>query len=166
MRLIIGILIFLLIFTFSCKKPQQYPTIPQISYKSYEIRDTIDLLDNVVKRGKLKFYVIDGDGDIGLSEADSIAPYNLGSLYYHNLFLTMYEKIDGKFEKVDLTVPLNYRIPYVVPQGQNKTLKADIIVDIDFPQVINYDTIKYDFFIFDRALNQSNIISSPEIIIN
>ncbi|MBA7579337.1 hypothetical protein ES708_21207 [subsurface metagenome] len=70
----------------------------------------------------------------------------------------MYEMLDGEFIKVDeddLETPLNYRIPYIESEGQNKTLKGEIQVDF-FYLIIKYDTIKYKFYIVDRALHKSN----------
>jgi hypothetical protein len=149
----------------SCKKPVEYPFIPSIKYKSFELKDTIDLLDNKTKFGILTFSVIDGDGDIGLDITETDPPFDTTSIYYHNLFMTMYEKVNGVFDTVELTVPANYRIPYAVQEGQNKTLKADIKVQINFYFPIKYDTIKYDFYIYDRSLNKSNVESTPEIIL-
>jgi len=143
----------------SCVKPQIYPDIPQISYKSFSIKDTVDtLLQNPVKRARLTIYVIDGDGDIGLPDDDTI--------HKSDLFLTLFYKKNGKFEKVPVVVAPYYRLPYIEVLGQNKTLKADIVVKLDYETVLfHYDTIQYEFYIKDRAFHQSNVITSPELVI-
>ena len=151
------------IFT-TCEKPKTYPETPQIKFESFTIKDTIDLLDNLIKSGKLVFSFIDGDGDIGLMESDTLPPYDTSGIYYHNLFLTMHEKIDGEFQEVILAFPLNYRVPYAVPEGQNKTLKGEIKIDLTYNLPVPYDTIRYIFFLVDRALHHSNKDSTNIIV--
>ncbi|OFX42418.1 MAG: hypothetical protein A2046_13410 [Bacteroidetes bacterium GWA2_30_7] len=157
-------ILFLAIY--SCKKPEQYSEIPEISFKNINIENTYDTLDNQIKRVILTFYVIDGDGDIGLDTSEHYPPYDTSSVYYHNLFITESEKKNGIYEPIDLTVPLYYRIPYIVQKGKNPTLKADIIIKIDYSIPSLYDTIKYDFFIYDRAFHKSNTVSTSDIILN
>lgn len=160
------ILIILFIAIYSCKKPESYSEIPEITFKEVRIKDTIDALDNTIRRVSLVFYVIDGDGDVGLDSSETYPPYDSTSVYYHNLFITEFEKKNGVFEPIDLEIPLYFRIPYVVQEGKNKTLKADIIIDLDYLKPPVYDTIKYDFYIFDRAFHKSNTASSSDIILN
>jgi hypothetical protein len=115
-----------------------------------------------VKKGELIFDFEDGDGDIGLKPTDSL------SVDSTNLFLTMYSKTDGTFTEVsgeDLKTTLNYRIPYIEREGQNKALIGEIQVDFDYLLTFEYDTIKYSFFIVDRALHKSNVETTPEIVI-
>jgi len=63
-----------------------------------------------------------------------------------------------------------FTMPFVpVSEGQNKTLKADIEVKLEYLRsaLINempYDTVKYEFYLIDRAFNQSNTIMTPEIV--
>ncbi|OFX27834.1 MAG: hypothetical protein A2033_17475 [Bacteroidetes bacterium GWA2_31_9] len=163
---ILAILLILFIAIYSCKKPEQYSEIPEISFKDIRIENTYDTLDNHIKRVYLTFYVIDGDGDIGLDTSEHYPPYDTSSVYYHNLFIDEFEKINGIYEPIDLTVPLYYRIPNIVQKGKNKTLKADIIIKLDYTLPSLYDTIKYDFFIYDRALHKSNTVSTSDIILN
>lgn len=161
-----SILLLTITSIFSCKKPEQYSEIPEITFKNILIENTYDTLDNQIKRVNLNFYVVDGDGDIGLDTSEHYPPYDTSSVYYHNLFITESQKKNGIFEPIDLTVPLYYRIPYIVQKGKNKTLKADIFIKIDYTIPSLYDTIKYDFYIYDRAFHKSNTVSSSEIVLN
>ena len=165
MKRIIQILLIIPLFIFSCIKPEKYPDTPSIKYESFELKDTIDDLDNHIKIGTLTFSFIDGNGDIGLRDEDTIAPYDTLSIYYYNLYIKMFKKQNGAYIPVDLLIPLNYRIPYYVATGQNKTLKGKIKIDITY-NPIPYDTIKYQFYMYDRALNKSNTESTPDIILN
>jgi hypothetical protein len=155
------ITISLVVVLSACPKPQQYPDEPQIKFKQFILMDTVDLLNNPIKRVKLWFSLIDGDGNIGLKDSDTTGVYDPDSTYYYNFFTTGYEIIDGDTIKFIDEKQRNFRIPYVEPQGQVKTLMADIYTDIDFSYLQNgqlpYDSIFLDFYIVDRAFNMSNI---------
>ena len=151
-----------LFFLGSCHKIEQISPIPNISFTSFTIFDTTDILGNQSKAGKLSFFFEDGDGDIGLNpptgfQADST-----------NLFLTLYRKTDGTMlpaEPNDPLYPSSYRIPYMVRLGQNKILRGTINVTLLYLFYSTTDTIKYDFYIEDRALHKSNEGSTSEIVI-
>lgn len=149
-------------FSLSCQKIESISEIPYIEFKSFELRDTIDLLGNPGKVGELIFKFEDGDGDIGLEQPDSLSSDSTN----YNLFFTLYEKIEGQFQKVDeenLETPLNYRIPYIENIGQNKTLIGEVKVEFYYYLLALYDTIMYEFYIVDRALHKSNLETTTEI---
>ncbi|PKP23095.1 MAG: hypothetical protein CVU05_01190 [Bacteroidetes bacterium HGW-Bacteroidetes-21] len=151
-----------------CKKPQTYSEVPAISFSNFLTNDTTDLLGNPIMKGKLSFYLIDGNGDIGLNDYDTTAPWNAGTEYYNNLYLEFFTSHNGVFVS-DTLGDAAYRVPYVEPQGQNKTLKCTINIDIDFiyneQNELLYDSIMYRFYIYDRALNKSNLESTGLIIL-
>ena len=158
---ILIITIIVLLSGLSCQKIESLPEIPSISFKSFILKDTTDALGNEGKIGELTFDFEDGDGDIGLTQPDSLSADSTN----FNLFFTMFDKIDGEFIEVpenDLEAPLNYRIPYIEKEGQNKALKGEIQVDFIY-LLFEYDTFKYTFFIVDRALHKSNVETTPEI---
>jgi len=160
---ILIITIIVLLSGLSCKKIESLPEIPSISFKSFILIDTTDVLGNEGKIGELTFDFEDGDGDIGLTQPDSLSVDSSN----FNLFFTLFSKTDGEFIEVsedDLETPLNYRIPYIKKEGQNKALKGEIQIDFIY-LLFEYDTIKYSFFIVDRALHKSNIETTPEIAI-
>jgi len=158
------ILLILSVFTFfymACEAPKTYPDTPEVSFKSVSLENAIDSLQNEVKRVKLTIKVVDGDGDIGIID-------DYGNIYPTfidrdsvDLYIDLLQKVDGVFEKVNLFFPYNYATPYLAPEGQNKTLIADLEVNFDITE--QYDTIKYSFYIYDRALHKSNVAESPEI---
>ncbi|MCF6183576.1 MAG: hypothetical protein L3J56_02925 [Bacteroidales bacterium] len=163
-RIIFLLIIFLTVLT-ACPKPKQYPPEPQIQFEQVQLKDSVDLLGNTNKVYRLKFGLIDGDGDIGLEESDSAGIFHPDSLYSNDLFTTLYEIINGDTIKVDSSKQRNFRIPYVEPQGQNKTLIADLYININFSYNgdgnLPYDSIYFDFYIVDRKLHKSNIQSTP-----
>jgi hypothetical protein len=149
----------------SCRKIVQLPPVPYIEFTSFAVFDTVDILGNTEKAGRLKFYFEDGDGDLGLREPmgdDSDTT---------NMFLTLFRKTDGTMipisDKNDPLLPYSsYRIPFMARQGQNKILKGTISVTFLYQDYSPEDTIKYDFYIKDRALNESNWSSTCEIIVS
>ena len=158
---ILILIITVLLSGLSCRKIESLPEIPSISFKSFILIDTIDALGNEGKIGELTFDFEDGDGDIGLTQPDSLSADSAN----FNLFFTLFGKIDGEFIEVsenDLETPLNYRIPYIEKEGQNKALKGEIQIDFIY-LLFEHDTIKYSFFIVDRALHKSNVETTPEI---
>jgi hypothetical protein len=113
-------LILMALMLGSCHKIVQLPDTPYIKFTSFAVFDTTDILGNDCKGGRLKFYFEDGNGDLGLNDAES------GVTDTTNLFLTLYRKTSGIMTEVpdnDLMKPSGYRIPYMERTGQNKILK-------------------------------------------
>ncbi len=156
----IFIVITLFVF-FSCIKIQTLPPEPRIEYTSFKVFDTVDLLGNVVKGGELKFYFEDGDGDLGY-----LQPENDEEADSANLFFTLY-RINNGIESLapvnDPLDPSDYRIPYMERLGQNKILKGTVAINFIYYFFSKEDTIRYDFFVKDRAGNASNTASTSVI---
>lgn len=151
-------------FLFSCREPVKYPVIPYIEYIDFVKIPTTNGIDD---KGILKFSFTDGDGDIGLGPSDTLYPFDPGSQWYYNLFITYYEKQNGNYVAVVLPMTNNSRIPVITPDGENKSIKGDIEVELFINNPTSpYDTICFDVQIADRALNVSNTIRTPDIIIN
>jgi hypothetical protein len=159
--------LFLVIISFiflnACKKAEQLPAVPKIEFTSFTIFDTTDILGNKSKGGQLKFHFEDGDGDLGLNaptgdQTDST-----------NLFFTLFRKVGGVMVAAPDNDPLKpspYRIPYMERLGQNKILRGTISVTFLYLFYYPTDTIRYDFYIKDRALNESNVVSTSEIVLS
>ena len=147
----------------SCTKIEKLSPIPSISFTNFTIFDTTDILGNQTKAGRLNFHFEDGDGDIGLQVPSG------GQADSTNLFFSLYRKIDGVMEPADEDDPLypsSYRIPYMVRLGQNKILRGTISVTFLYLFYLPTDTIIYDFYLKDRALHDSNLATTSEIIIS
>jgi len=147
----------------SCQKLEQISPIPNIKFTSFTIYDTTDILGNNLKAGKLRFFFEDGDGDLGLKPPTSVLSDST------NLFFTLYRKKDGLMVPAtsdDPLYPSAYRIPYMERLGQNKILRGTISVTFMYLFYEPTDTIKYDFYIRDRAEHDSNVTSTSQIIIS
>ncbi len=144
----------------SCRPIEKLPAEPTIEYRSFKLFDTVDLLGNPGKGGRLNFYFEDGDGDLGLSQPQP------GDTDTVNLFFQLFRKVNGTIEPAgptDLLRPSNYRIPFMDRQGQNKILRGTIDVTFVYLFYSSSDTLLYEFYIKDRAGNESNHEMTLEI---
>jgi len=159
-------LLFLPCIVFSCYRVEQYSEIPEIEFISFHFSDSIDILGNPIKVGVLSFLFTDGDADIGLYPDESLLDEN-NREYKHNCFLSRYKKENGVYLKVSEidSSYLNFRIPYIEPIGENSVLNGTISIRIEDLN-LNYDTIKYEFYIMDRNFHFSNIENTTDIAVN
>ncbi len=167
MRSKLQIFLFTALISFAvagCIEQREYPDEPVISYSSFA---TVDGLSGKDSLAYFSIEFTDGDGDIGLEQGDTLAPFNPGSEYYYNYFITFYQKINGEFQAI--TTPYNSRIPDVNPDHLEKDLKGEITIEIDLnilSLVLTSDTIKMKAYIVDRALHHSNVIETPEFVLD
>jgi len=153
----------------SCLEEEDFPIEPLIEFSTFVKLDDGLGYDN---RGVLEITYKDGDGDIGLLDSDTIPPYD------YNLFINYFEMQNGEFKQVfitvyntdteqDDTISFNARIPILTPDGVNKSISG-IIQDTLFINnyASDFDTIKFECWIMDRALHESNHVFTPPIIIN
>jgi len=151
------------LFSFSsCMKRESFPDIPEIEFAGY-----LNLYDTgqFARKGVLSITFHDGNGDIGLNARDTSYPYQRGGDYYYNYIINYYEKQNGTFVKIDLDPPLNARIPVLTPDDPNRAIKGIIIDTLELNPHPLYDTIQLELFIYDRALNKSNVVFTPAILL-
>jgi hypothetical protein len=141
-----------------CIKKDKFSKVPEIKFKEFILYQDLT--------GDLTFTFTDGDGDIGFNQEDTLDPFHRGGEHYYNFFMEYYVKVDNEFVKLDPLIPYFYRLPYLKPEGKNKTLQGTITVrDITpFPVTLPYDTVKFVFYMEDRSFNKSNTQMTPEII--
>ena len=159
--ILVAVIPFILL---SCTKKEQYPIIPHIEFDSFtKIENNLGHDD----KGILAISFTDGDGNIGLDQNDTQPPFDTTSIYYYNFFITYYEKQNGKFVEVELPFTNNSRIPVLNQSGKDTPLKGVIQIELFINNYFStYDTIRFRASIVDRDLNQSNTITTPDIIIN
>ncbi len=157
-----GLFILTVVSLGSCRPIEQLPDTPRVEFRSFAVFDTTDILGNVYKGGRLKFYFEDGDGDVGLNPAER------GGTDTTDLFFTLYKKTGGVMVKVpdnDLLKPSDYTIPYMERLGRNKILRGIISVSFLYFYYEPKDSavVRYDFHIKDRADHMSDTASTVEI---
>jgi len=143
---------------FACKKSEQFSDIPYLEFRKYQLKDSVDALGNIAKICELHLYFTDGDGDIGLFDEDTIAPFD------YNLFVNYFEAQNDSLQQINVSPPFHIRIPNLTPSGQNKSLKVNLKYDMDLTYR-NSDTIKFELKLFDRALNESDWVGTGLIIL-
>jgi hypothetical protein len=157
------VLFFSILFSSSgCVKQEHYPDEPQIEFLGfYTVFDT----GQYAVKGILNISFTDGNGDIGLNTNDTYPPFDTGSPYYYNYIITYFEKQQGVFVPIDLDPPFSYRIPVLNREFPGKPIKGMISDTLELNPYPLFDTIKLEAYIYDRTLNKSNVISTPEIIL-
>ena len=145
-----------------CIKEESYPIIPEIEFLGFvKVYDT----GQYAIRGILTISFQDGDGDIGLYDSDTLPPYDKNGQYYYNYVIEYFEKQNGIFVKRELDPSFSARIPYLTPEGATKAIKGVIVDTLPMDPTPVYDTVRFRFFIYDRALHASNADSTPPIIL-
>ncbi|WP_205503868.1 hypothetical protein [Rufibacter psychrotolerans] len=174
----------------SCYTSPDFPLEPSIEYRGYTHNSAVVGL-NVVDTIQHVIRFRDGDGNIGLSDADNPE--------LRDFFSDFYVKIDGSFRQVYIQTQIREgdppvtrviydlikyynRLPEIYSSDRVEPLEGDIKVggfEIRRNQQVYYkvndlyigkrlaqgDTVKYDFYILDRDNNRSNKVESPEIIL-
>ena len=144
-------------FLGACKKPVQYSKTPEIKFISFEKISQTD--------GLLTYYFQDGDGDLGLDEADKYSPFDTSSIYYYNFFCDYYEKQHGIFVKIDSVEVNNVMKPYRLharfprlSKLSEESINGELYHTMEPYRNDNlFDTVKLVFYIVDRNLNHSNV---------
>lgn len=135
----------------SCSDEETFPLTPVISFKSLEKFTAQSGADSLM----LTFSFTDGDGDIGSAPADTFG---------RDVYVRLFESNNGVFQEAPLSAPLEYRVPFLEPRGNNESLKGDIKINIDYNVLRPNDTIFYKVSLEDRAGNRSNEITTSTII--
>lgn len=172
-------ILFILLFIFgvtllSCRKFEEFPIEPIIKYENFLLEYNLET--GRTERGVLIFSYTDGDGDLGLSDEDIYPPYNQGSEYYYNMIINYYEKQYGTFVEVPLlswnpdsayydTLTFNSRFPRLLRYINDQPIQGQFNDTLFiFNPLSDFDTIKFSAYIIDRALHESNVIETPEIV--
>jgi|SRR5688572_10158050 len=151
------ILLAALVFA-GCKKADEYPIEPVITFKSLTtVTDGSGLVE-----GTLEFEFTDGDGDIGLNASDTIPPYT--GEYSNNVHLVFYQYVNGAWTPWSQFDDRS-QIPIITPEGSQKAIRGIIRKEqMGFPFATNL-RVRYEVYIYDRALHRSNVITTPEVLI-
>ncbi len=157
-------LLFLIIMVAGCKKSSDLPDVPIITFKEFRQYQYANGKDSI---GVMVFDFTDGDGDLGYREKDTLPPFDKKGQYYYNFRVKYFERQKGIFKEIKLPFDINARIPYLTPEGKNKVLSGNIAMSFFINNPFStYDTIRFEAYIYDRALNKSNVIQTRDIIVN
>lgn len=137
-----------------CLKREKYPVEPIITLEKLAFPG-----DSTV----ITIGFTDGDGDLGLNEADTFPPYEPGGAFYFNLLFDPERRVNGVWTPVDL--PYYYRFTPITPTGQDKSLKGELDWVLrsqifPLPPLQAGDTVRFNIRIVDRALHVSNTVTT------
>jgi hypothetical protein len=158
--------IFVIVLLASCRpEGLQFSEIPTLKLEKQPQQLQLNGIDSIVL---IELDYTDGDGDIGLEPADTLAPFNYGSKFFYNLFINVYKVEDGKSMPIIIplttdTVKYNDRILNLTPTGKNKSIFGKINLNINalpYPGIFP-DSMYYTIQIADRNLHLSNIVQTP-----
>ncbi len=93
---------------------------------------------------------------------------------FNNIFVQFYIKRDGEFSEFDWSAPpfyttFNGRFPTILSDNNERAIEGTIqysMLSSGWRAIFRNDTIRVDVQIQDRALNKSNVVSSPEVTLN
>ena len=143
------------VFVYACVKKTTYAPTPEIEYQAFYpfVGDSADL--------QIKFK--DGDGDIGVSASDSTR--TLWVTYYYKDTVT--QKYIGYYRPLfNDTLRTGYIIKSPSDSYKGKPISGEISVRLQqLRHSKKIKNIKYVVYIFDKAGNKSNIITTPELFV-
>ena len=168
------ILLFAMLFALAaCQKKPEYLIEPAITYEGlgYVINADSTFTGEVV----INIGYTDGDGDLGLDDADTLYPFGPNDPHYYNLIID-YLKWDGStFVETPLlswnqqtqsydTISFNARFKRLVFNDETTAISGNIEYTImAFNPLSPNDTVKFRVHLIDRALHKSNAIETDAI---
>jgi hypothetical protein len=170
--------VFIVLGFGACQSPPEFSKIPEITFNNivkYHQTKTATITSGDSINITINFQ--DGDGDLGLDAKDTVPPYFVDhkkTAVYNNLNISMYTRKNNQWVKLvfNSKLDLNAQFPRFQSGNKKSPLKGTmdynfIIPDFtpnNFPIKKN-DTIKFDINILDRALNKSNTITTPSLVL-
>lgn len=170
-------LLLLALLVSGCREEPNYPDEPAISF------DRVDQYTYTKNRITFDSLVVvvdftDGDGNLGLrrtptgnSDPDFQPPFDQTSPYFNNFFANLQIKRGSIYVPYPFPVTslnLNGRFPRLSTDDQDETLEGEIRYtltnfsnDIFDPR----DTVRFEIYIYDRALNKSNVVYSDDVVL-
>lgn len=168
--------LFLALAVLSCQKPVEYPIEPKIAYEGFTYLFNAD--STFSGEGVISFSYTDGDGDLGLDDADTLPPFGFRDAHYYNMMIDYLKCVNGEFIKTPLlswnvqtqsydTITFNARFKRLRDIEEPKAISGtmDYTLPVQNPFSPN-DTIKFEIRILDRALHESNVIQTDPIFTN
>ena len=173
-NIVLFLFVLPLIF-YRCKKVEEYPVEPSISFQKFTPFDTVTQHLNGQRylyymRGVLQFSFTDGDGDLGVTVDSNTAEG------FANLFITYYEIQNGDTVHVPMTyydnethtydtMTYNGVIPNLTPEYANGNgITGEISDTLFLLSASSFDTIMFDVYVKDRKEHESNHFFTPYIV--
>ncbi len=95
--------------------------------------------------------------------------------FYHNFHIDFLKKRNGKYSPIDFAGifgnsdcnlrSFNGRIPFFDPDARKGTFTYSMLSQ-GFRLALQTDTVRLRFYVYDRLLNKSNVVESPDFLLN
>ena len=149
----------------TCQRPPELSVVPKISFNKFQYLEGGVNVDTI----RLTINFEDGNGDLGLKQTDTTAPFNeflsgqIPNPNYYNILVDYFEQNlnTGKFDS--LLSPLTYRGRFkpIYLDGQlGQPLTGTISYDIQVNNFPDDRDILFKIAIKDRALHSSNRVET------
>lgn len=160
----------------SCLKAPDYPVTPEISVDDNSVvlkhyTNTSQPIDSVFITIRFQ----DGDGDLGLSSAESaVAPYAYPSRFNNNYFIEPYVKVGSDFVSLvslgrTTAGAYNSRFEHIATTSENHSapIKGTLTRVYAFAYRTLYqpgEEARFQVSIADRALHESNTVTTSSVV--
>lgn len=156
----------------SCIDKPIYPSEPVIAYQDFIRYGSNPLSPDSVE---LVVSFTDNEGDIGLEQSDTSGIFKFGNLYMNYLFWdttgvdhwSYYDNSPADSIPFD-TLKVAYRVPPVLPEGDpaepmKGLIYVKMITKSGGVSLIVHNRIKYNVYIYDKALHKSNVTETTPL---
>ncbi len=161
-----------------CVPEPSFPDAPNIQFLSVT---NIPFPERSLDSVYVSILIEDGDGDLGLSSNDIDPPYSptiidgsgneVQNRFVNNFFITVKKKVNGNFEAVSFPGGTSFNGRFPILQENRGALEVKLNYGIGLflgvlqSPVAKGDEVIFEVQIVDRALNESNTISTEPIIL-
>lgn len=157
-RTLFPFLIIGLITVISCEPEEEISDIPQVNFKSLNGPFLIQQGTITSYGAELVFGFRDGNSDFGVD-------VSVQSKDTINLYMIPFQKVNGVYDSIDANL---YGRRYTIKRDEklertDGAVKGEIKVLVTYVLRPPFDTMRYDFYILDRAGNMSNVESTSDI---
>lgn len=172
----------LLLSLLACEKPPEFDRKPVIEFnKIFYQYAYLESTKNTIDTVNISLRFKDGDGDLGVEKSDidnvKYRAYsdtirdtlgNIKSYVFRNYYLKTYRKEAGKYVQLNSDFKLNGTFSELISYDEVGPIEGELNFGQIFTpsQIKNKDTLKFEVYIMDRALNKSNTILTDSIVIN
>ena len=162
---------FIIFVAFACTTKPDFPIEPSITNASISNIKVLDKFSSTETKKIYKDSVIisinfrDGNGDLGVNEADKNKQSALGQFNY---LVRRFVRINGKYVE-SIAVP-SHSGNFVALKSSTKPgpIEGVLNYSIDFFPLsgLKKDTVKFEIQIVDRAKNKSNAMMTDSVLVN